>query len=158
MKKILIAILAILAAAVIFYFEKDKINIVNSDNGEQNEINLKENLQKVGKKIMKKADEKFDEAGQILKDEQKYHEQLKNEANRKVKIFEPIYKNGENSANQKAKSNEIQPNLADKKDENRAKSQNSQNKKKIEIQLQWKKRAFPEQCLNIIEKCLGNTV
>ena len=144
MKKIIIAVLAVLAAAaVIFYLGKDKINIVNSDNGEQNEINLKENLQKVGKKIMKKADEKIDEVGQILKDEQKYHEQLKNEANRDVKIFEPIYKDEKNSQNSKKNQNsqnsvqisgensQNSPNSGQQKSQN----PNPQNKKKIEIEL-----------------------
>ena len=107
MKKFIIAILAILTAIfAILYFSKERVNL--SQGGEiigQEKSNLKENLEYYGKKIIKKADEKFDEAKQTLKNEQKYHEQLKNEANRDVKIFEPIYKNEKNLPNSKKNQN-----------------------------------------------------
>lgn len=148
MKKFIIAILAILAAIfAILYFSKERVNLSQSgDNGEiigQEKSNLKENLEYYGKKIIKKADEKFDEAKQILKNEQKYHEQLKSEANRDVKIFEPIYKNEKNLPNSKKNQNsqnsvqiggenvQNSPNSGQQKSQN----PNPQNKKKIEIEL-----------------------
>ena len=107
MKKFIIAILAILAAIfAVLYFSKERVNL--SQGGEiigQEKSNLKENLEHYGKKIIKKADEKFDEAKQTLKHEQKYHEQLKSEANRDVKIFEPIYKHEKNLPNSKKNQN-----------------------------------------------------
>lgn len=148
MKKFIIAILAILTAIfAILYFSKERANL--SQGGEiigQEKSNLKENLEYYGKKIIKKADEKFDEAKQTLKHEQKYHEQLKSEANRDVKIFEPIYKNEKNLPNSKKNQNsqnsvqiggenvQNSPNLGRQKSQN-PKNSNSQNKKKIEIEL-----------------------
>ena len=145
MKKFIIAILAILTAIfAILYFSKERVNL--SQGGEiigQEKSNLKENLEYYGKKIIKKADEKFDEAKQTLKHEQKYHEQLKSEANRDVKIFEPIYKNEKNLPNSKKNQNsqnsvqiggenvQNSPNSGQQKSQN----PNSQNKKKIEIEL-----------------------
>lgn len=148
MKKFIIAILAILTAIfAVLYFSKEQVNL--SQSGEiigQEKSNLKENLEYYGKKIIKKADEKFDEAKQTLKHEQKYHEQLKSEANRDVKIFEPIYKNEKNLPNSKKNQNsqnsvqiggenvQNSPNLGRQKSQN-PKNSNSQNKKKIEIEL-----------------------
>ncbi|MBQ7271062.1 MAG: hypothetical protein IJR18_05195 [Campylobacter sp.] len=145
MKKFIIAILAILTAIfAILYFSKERVNL--SQGGEiigQEKSNLKENLEYYGKKIIKKADEKFDEAKQTLKNEQKYHEQLKSEANRDVKIFEPIYKNEKNLPNSKKNQNsqnsvqiggenvQNSPNSGQQKSQN----PNPQNKKKIEIEL-----------------------
>ena len=145
MKKFIIAILAILAAIfAVLYFSKERVNL--SQGGEiigQEKSNLKENLEHYGKKIIKKADEKFDEAKQTLKHEQKYHEQLKSEANRDVKIFEPIYKNEKNLPNSKKNQNsqnsvqiggenvQNSPNSGQQKSQN----PNPQNKKKIEIEL-----------------------
>ena len=145
MKKFIIAILAILTAIfVVLYFSKERVNL--SQDGEiigQEKSNLKENLEYYGKKIIKKADEKFDEAKQTLKHEQKYHEQLKSEANRDVKIFEPIYKNEKNLPNSKKNQNsqnsvqiggenvQNSPNSGQQKSQN----PNPQNKKKIEIEL-----------------------
>lgn len=108
MKKFIIAILAILTAVVaIFYLGKERVNLSQSgdNDAKQEKSNLKENLEYYGKKIIKKADEKFDEAKQTLKNEQKYHEQLKSEANRDVKIFEPIYKNEKKLPNSKKNQN-----------------------------------------------------
>ena len=145
MKKFIIAILAILTAIfAILYFSKERVNL--SQGGEiigQEKSNLKENLEYYGKKIIKKADEKFDEAKQTLKHEQKYHEQLKSEANRDIKIFEPIYKNEKNLPNSKKNQNsqnsvqiggenvQNSPNSGQQKSQN----PNPQNKKKIEIEL-----------------------
>lgn len=145
MKKFIIAILAILAAVfAVLYFSKERVNL--SQGGEiigQEKSNLKENLEYYGKKIIKKADEKFDEAKQTLKNEQKYHEQLKSEANRDIKIFEPIYKNEKNLPNSKKNQNsqnsvqiggknvQNSPNSWQQKSQN----PNPQNKKKIEIEL-----------------------
>ncbi|MBQ9876578.1 MAG: hypothetical protein IJM31_05810 [Campylobacter sp.] len=145
MKKFIIAILAILTAIfAILYFSKERVNL--SQGGEiigQEKSNLKENLEYYGKKIIKKADEKFDEAKQTLKNEQKYHEQLKSEANRDVKIFEPIYKNEKNLPNSRKNQNsqnsvqiggenvQNSPNSGQQKSQN----PNPQNKKKIEIEL-----------------------
>ncbi|MDA3055561.1 MULTISPECIES: hypothetical protein [unclassified Campylobacter] len=148
MKKFIIAILAILAAIfAVLYFSKERVNLSQGgDNGEiigQEKSNLKENLEYYGKKIIKKADEKFDEAKQTLKHEQKYHEQLKSEANRDVKIFEPIYKNEKKLPNSKKNQNlqnsvqiggenvQNSPNSGQQKSQN----PNPQNKKKIEIEL-----------------------
>ena len=146
MKKFIIAILAILAAIfALLYFSKERVNL--SQGGEiigQEKSNLKENLEYYGKKIIKKADEKFDEAKQTLKNEQKYHEQLKSEANRDVKIFEPIYKNEKNLPNSKKNQNsqnsvqiggENVQNSANSEQKKPSNSSNSQNKKKIEIEL-----------------------
>lgn len=148
MKKFIISILAILTAIfAILYFSKERVNL--SQGGEiigQEKSNLKENLEYYGKKIIKKADEKFDEAKQTLKNEQKYHEQLKSEANRDVKIFEPIYKNEKNLPNSKKNQNsqnsvqtggenvQNSPNSRQQKTQNQ-KNSNPQNKKKIEIEL-----------------------
>lgn len=151
MKKFIIAILAILAAVfAVLYFSKERVNLSQGgDNGEiigQEKSNLKENLEYYGKKIIKKADEKFDEAKQTLKHEQKYHEQLKSEANHDVKIFEPIYKNEKNLPNSKKNQNsqnsvqtggenvQNSPNSRQQKTQNQ-KNSNPQNKKKIEIEL-----------------------
>ena len=145
MKKFIIAILAILAAIfAVLYFSKERVNLSQSgDNGEfmeQEKSNLKENLEYYGKKIIRKADEKFDEAKQTLKNEQKYHEQLKNEANRDVKIFEPIYKsdkdekNSQNSVWVGGEKSQNSENLRQEKSQNLLNS-NSKNKKKIEIEL-----------------------
>ena len=145
MKKFVIAILAILSAVfVILYLSKERVNLSQSgDNGEfmeQEKSNLKENLEYYGKKIIKKADEKFDEAKQTLKNEQKYHEQLKNEANRDVKIFEPIYKSDKNEKNSQnslwvsGEKSQNSENSHQEKSQNSLNS-NSQNKKKIEIEL-----------------------
>ena len=145
MKKFIIAILAILAAIfAVLYFSKERVNL--SQGVEiigQEKSNLKENLEYYGKKIIKKADEKFDEAKQTIKDEQKYHEQLKSEANRDVKIFEPIYKNEKNLPNSKKNQNSQNSvqiggeNVQNSPNSGRQKSQNPnpQNKKKIEIEL-----------------------
>ena len=149
MKKFIIAILAILAAIfALLYFSKERVNLSQGgDNGEiigQEKSNLKENLEYYGKKIIKKADEKFDEAKQTLKHEQKYHEQLKSEANRDVKIFEPIYKNEKNLPNSKKNQNsqnsvqgsgENSKNSANSEQKKPSNSPNSQNKKKIEIEI-----------------------
>ena len=140
MKKFIIAILAIMAAIfAVLYFSKEQVNL--SQGGEiigQEKSNLKENLEYYGKKIIKKADEKFDEAKQTLKHEQKYHEQLKSEANRDIKIFEPIYKNEKNLPNSKKNQNsqnsvqiggenvQNSPNSGQQKSQN----PNPQNKKK----------------------------
>ena len=145
MKKFIIAILAILTVIfAILYFSKERVNL--SQGGEiigQEKSNLKENLEYYGKKIIKKADEKFDEAKQTLKHEQKYHKQLKSEANRDVKIFEPIYKNEKNLPNSKKNQNSQNSvqiggeNVQNSPNSWQQKSQNSnpQNKKKIEIEL-----------------------
>lgn len=148
MKKFIIAILAILTAIfAVLYFSKERVNL--SQGGKiigQEKSNLKENLEYYGKKIIKKADEKFDEAKQALKHEQKYHEQLKSEANRDIKIFEPIYKNEKNLPNSKKNQNsqnsvqiggenvQNSPNSGQQKSQN-SKNSNPQNKKKIEIEL-----------------------
>ncbi|MBQ7676549.1 MAG: hypothetical protein IJT33_08870 [Campylobacter sp.] len=145
MKKFIIAILAILAAIfALLFFSKERVNL--SQGGEiigQEKSNLKENLEYYGKKIIKKADEKLGEAKRTLKKEQKYHEQLKSEANRDVKIFEPIYKNEKNLPNSKKNQNsqnsvqiggenvQNSPNSGQQKSQN----PNPQNKKKIEIEL-----------------------
>ena len=145
MKKFIIAILAILAAVfAVLYFSKERVNL--SQGGEiigQEKSNLKENLEYYGKKIIKKADEKLDKAKQTLKHEQKYHEQLKSEANRDVKIFEPIYKNEKNLPNSKKNQNsqnsvqDSGENVQNSSNSGQQKSQNPnpQNKKKIEIEL-----------------------
>ena len=148
MKKFFIfMILAILAAVVaIFYLGKDRVNLSQSgdDDAKQEKSIFKENLEHYGKKIIKKADEKLDKAKQTLKDEQKYHEQLKSEANRDIKIFEPIYKDEKNSQNSAKKQNspnsvqgsgENSKNSANSEQKKPSNSQNSQNKKKIEIEL-----------------------
>lgn len=145
MKKFVIAILAILAVVfAILYLSKERVNLSqNGDNGEfmeQEKSNLKENLEYYGKKIIRKADEKFDEAKQTLKNEQKYHEQLKNEANRDVKIFEPIYKSDKDEKNSQnlvwvgGEKSQNSENLRQEKSQNSLNS-NSKNKKKIEIEL-----------------------
>ena len=135
MKKLLIfLILAILAAACGLYFYSNRLSLnLTDENGavsDKNEVNLKENLQILGNKIKKEAKNKLDKAEQTIKDERAYHEQLKNEANREVKIFEPIYKSDKDD--KKSQKDKTEPSLQNEQNEPKKPSKNS---KKIEIDI-----------------------